>query len=208
MGTPGAAGCARRQIENLRDGNDVSDSSASDAGLAGRYAKALFDLANEQGSLDQVADDLRAMAGFLRESPELKRTLPSPMVPTALKINTLGALGKQAGFADLTIRFLSVVATQTRLTVLEPIIDTFLEQVAAFKGEISAQVISAAPLADAQVEAVRDVVGGATGKSVRLETVVDPSLLAGMIVRVGSRMVDASLKTKLRNLELAMRGAG
>ncbi len=186
----------------------MSDSSASDAGLAGRYARALFDLAKEQGSLDKVADDLRAMAGFLAESPELARTLPSPMVPTEVKIGTLKALGAQAGFAELTVNFLGVVARQARLEVLGSMIDAFLEQVAAFKGEVTAQVTSAIPMTDEQVAAVRDVVGGAMGKSVRLETAVDPSLLAGMVVRVGSRMVDASLKTKLRNLELAMRGAG
>ena len=186
----------------------MSDSSASDAGLAGRYARALFDLAKEQGSLDQVADDLRTMAGFLAESPELKRTLPSPMVPTAVKIGTLKALGERAGFAALTVKFLGVVATQSRLDVLGSIIDAFLEQVAEFKGEMTAQVVSAQPMSDEQVAAVKDVVAAAMGKTVRLEAAVDPSLLAGMIVRVGSRMVDASLKTKLRNLELAMRGAG
>ncbi|TVQ34971.1 MAG: F0F1 ATP synthase subunit delta [Geminicoccaceae bacterium] len=186
----------------------MSDSAASDAGLADRYAKALFDLAEAGGSLDQVAADLRSFTGFLRASPELARTLPSPMVPTEVKIGTIKALAEKAGFQPLTVQFLGVVATQNRLDHVAVIIDAYLQQVATFKGEVQAEVMSAAALDDAELAAVQEMIAGAVGKKVRLEASVDPSLLAGMIVRVGSRMVDASLKTKLRNLELAMRGAG
>lgn len=208
MGRPVAAGAARRLICNLRDGNDVSDSSASDAGLADRYAKALFDLALAEGSLDRVADDLRAFRAMLDESPELARTLPSPMVPTPVKIGTIRALADTAGFAELSVKFLGVVANQRRLDHLGTIIQVFLEQVAAHRDEVAAEVVSAVALDEGQLARVKDVIGGAVGKAVRLEASVDPSLLAGMVVRVGSRMIDASLKTKLRNLELAMRGAG
>lgn len=183
-------------------------SSASDAGLAGRYAQALFDLAKADGSLDQVANDLRGVRGMLAESPELSRTLPSPMVPLDVKIATLRTLGERAGMAAVTVKFLGVVATQGRLDALDAIASAFLEQLADVKGEMTVEIVSAQPLADDQAAAVRDAVGSAVGKSIRLETKVDPSLLAGMVVRVGSRMIDASLKTKLRNLELAMRGAG
>jgi F-type H+-transporting ATPase subunit delta len=176
--------------------------------LAGRYAKALFDLSLAEGSLDRVADDLRAFRGFLAESPELARTLPSPMVPTPVKIGAIRALAEKAGFAELSVKFLGVVANQGRLDRLGSIIAVFLEQVAAHKDEIAAEVVAAVPLDDDQLARIKDVIGAAVGKAVRLEASVDPSLLAGMVVRVGSRMIDASLKTKLRNLELAMRGAG
>jgi F-type H+-transporting ATPase subunit delta len=186
----------------------VEGSSASDAGLAGRYAQALFDLAKADGSLDRVADDLRGVRAMLADSPELRRSLASPMVPVDVKLATLKALGERAGLSPLTGKFLGVVATQSRLESLDGIAAAFLAQLAEVKGEMTVEVVSALLLEPGQEEAVRDVVGQSVGKAVRLETRVDPTLLAGMVVRVGSRMIDASLKTKLRNLELAMRGAG
>ena len=183
-------------------------SSASDAGLAGRYARALFDLAKAEGSLDQVADDLRQVRSFLGESPELSRSLASPMVPLAVKVGTLRALAERAGMTSLTGKFLGVVATKARLDALDAIAVAFCDRLAELKDETTVEIVSAQPLPADQASAVRDAVGEAIGKAVRLETRVDPDLLAGLVVRVGSRMIDASLKTKLRNLELAMRGAG
>ncbi|MEO1093103.1 MAG: F0F1 ATP synthase subunit delta [Pseudomonadota bacterium] len=186
----------------------MSDATANAAGLAGRYASALFDLAREQNALDQVAGDLAAVGAALKDNPGLGRSLGNPTVGRQRKIGLLQAIAQQAGLSDLTLKFLGVLATQGRLFALSDMITAFDARASEARGEVTVEVVSAVALDDGQIDEVKRSVGSATGKQVRLLTRVDASLLAGMIVRVGSRMIDASLKTKLRHLEVAMRGAG
>ncbi len=186
----------------------MSASSASAAGLAGRYASALFDLAREQDSLDRVETDLDALAGLLTESRELERALGSPLVKAEGKVGIIKALADKAGFADLTVRFLGVMAARGRLGVLGDIIAAFRAMLAEQRGETSVEVISAIPLEPHQRTAVEEMLKASLGKKVILEPSVDPSLLGGLVLRIGSQLIDASLKTKLRHLDLAMRGAG
>ena len=186
----------------------MSSTSASVTGVAGRYASALFDLARERDALDPVARDLEAVAAMLEESPDLDRALKSPVVKAETKSGIARALGERAGFHDLTVRFLGVLGEQERLDLLAGMVTAFETLVADHRGQATVEVVSAVPLAPEQEEAVREMAATSLGKTVELKTAVDPELLGGLVLRVGSRMIDASVKTKLRHLELAMRGAG
>lgn len=186
----------------------MPETSANASGLAGRYASALFDLAEEQDALDAVAEDLRSIQQMLHESADLRRLVRSPVLSRDDQWRALGAICERAGFNDLTRRFLGLLAQKRRLFTLPDVSRAYAAMLAEHRGETSAEVISATPLSDEQMAAVREQITGiAAGRSVNLTTAVDPNLLGGLIVRVGSRMIDASLRTKLHQLELAMKGA-
>jgi len=175
--------------------------------LAGRYASALFDLAKDQKALDAVGGDLQAVQRMLAESADLRRLVRSPVISREDQAGALEALADRAGFYGLTRRFLGFLAQKRRLFALPQIIDAYAALLAEHKGEVAAEVVSAVPLTDEQLGAVREQLGKAVGQKVNVTTAVDPDLLGGLIVRVGSRMIDASLRTKLHQLEIAMRGA-
>lgn len=185
----------------------MPEASAKASGLAGRYAIALFELAEEQAALDAVASDLEGLKSLLAESSELRRLIRSPVITREEQARALRSVAERAGFSELTQRFLGVLAHQRRLFALPEIVEAFEEMLAEHRGEVGADLISAVPLSEEQIEAVREQLGKSIGQKVRLTTAVDPNLLGGLIVRVGSRMIDASLRTKLHQLELAMRGA-
>lgn len=176
--------------------------------IAERYATALFELAESQGALDQVAGDLKALKAMIRESADLRRLLDSPVLTRAETGKAVAALAEAAKFAALTANFLGLLAKNRRLSVLAGIIDAYLGRLAAKRGELSANVASAVPLSAAQQEALASSLKSAFGANVAVDVTVDPSLLGGMVVKVGSRMVDSSLKTKLQHLKLAMKGVG
>jgi F-type H+-transporting ATPase subunit delta len=175
--------------------------------LAGRYAIALFELAREQEALEQVAKDLADLEGLIAESDDLKRLIRSPVLSRDEQKRALIALADRVGCHALTRQFLGLVADKRRLFALPDMIEAFKAMLAEQRGEASAELISAIPLTAEQVDAVVAKVSQAVGKKVNVTTAVDPSLLGGLVVRVGSRMIDASLKTKLHQLELAMKGA-
>jgi F-type H+-transporting ATPase subunit delta len=177
------------------------------SGLAQRYAAALFELADERKELDQVANDLVALRAAISESAELQRLLSSPLLNRDQQGKALAALVQRMNLGNTVRNFVGVVAQNRRLFALKAIIDTFLSDLARRRGEIRAEVISAHRLSDSQhthlVETLRRAVGG----KVVVDTAVDPSLIGGLVVRVGSRQIDTSLKTKLLRLQLAMKGA-
>jgi F-type H+-transporting ATPase subunit delta len=185
----------------------LPEASANASGLAGRYALALFELAEEQDALDVVAGDLEGLKSLLAESSELRRLIRSPVLTREEQARALEALADRAGFSELTRRFLGLLAHQRRVFALPEMVNAFEVMLAKHRGEVGAELISAVPLSKEQVAAVREQLGKAIGQKVRLTAAVDPDLLGGLIVRVGSRMIDASLRTKLRQLELAMGGA-
>ncbi len=176
-------------------------------GVAGRYALALLELAEEQGSLDQVADDLRGLRSMIGESADLRRLLHSPVFSRAQQESAITAILAKAGAGDLTSKLVLVVARNRRLFVLSGIINAYLAELAKRRGEITAKVTSARPLNDAQSKALTEALRRAVGSKVTVDSAVDADLLGGLVVRVGSRMVDASLKTKLMKLQQAMKGA-
>jgi F-type H+-transporting ATPase subunit delta len=176
------------------------------SGLASRYALALFELADEAKQLDRVADDLKALRALLAESAELRRLVRSPVLGRAQQGRTIQAILESAGAADLTRRFLGVVAGNKRLFVVDQMIAAYLAELARRRGEMTADVTTAQPLTEAQRNALTDQIKKAVGAKVSINVAVDPSLLGGMVVKVGSRMIDTSLKTKLNRLQLAMKG--
>ncbi|MEZ5932702.1 MAG: F0F1 ATP synthase subunit delta [Alphaproteobacteria bacterium] len=181
--------------------------SSEASGLAGRYAGALFDLAKEQEVLDQVQEDLAGVKGLLAESADFTRLIESPAISKDDQVKALTAVAEKAGLADLTKKFLGLLAAKRRAFALPGVIDAYDALLADEKGLVQAEVISAVELTEAQAEDVQKNISKSVGKTVTMTRRVDPSLLGGLVVRVGSRMIDASLKTKLHQLELAMKGA-
>ncbi len=182
-------------------------SSADASGLAGRYATALFELALDRDALDAVAGDLGDFQAMLGESADLRRLIRSPVLSREDQGRAVEALAGRAEFRELTRQFLGLLAQKRRLFVLPEIIVAYRAMLARHKGEVSAELVSAVALSKAQQATVQEQLSTALGQTVTLATAVDPGLLGGLVVRVGSRMIDASLRTQLQRLELAMKGA-
>ncbi len=176
-------------------------------GLAERYAAALYELADEAKALDSVAGDLRALVAAKADSPALARLIKSPALGRAAKAKAIGALLEQSGAHALTRRFFAVLARNGRLNALDGIAKAFLNELARRRGETVAVVSSARQLTSDQSGALAAALTKAQGGKVSIDARVDPSLLGGLIVRLGSRMVDTSLKSKLARLQLAMKEA-
>ncbi len=182
-----------------------ADASSSTA--AGRYAEALFDLALESGALERAEADLQALAAAIGASADLRAMLKSPVYDADAKARAVAAIADKAGASPLTKNFLGVVAKNRRLFALEGVIAAFLRRLAAHRGEVSAEAVSAAPLNTDQSKRLRGEIERVVGKAVNLTVKVDPELLGGMVVKVGSTMIDSSLKTKLNRLKSVMKEA-
>lgn len=178
------------------------------SGIAGRYATALFELAREAGALDTVAADLRDLRQMLDESADLTRLVRSPMFGRDAQWKALQAVLQQAGTGDVVRRFVGVVAKNRRLFALADMATAYQALLSQHRGEVVAQVTTAHPLSDRQVASLTAELGAAMKTDVNLEQRVDAGVLGGMIVRVGSRMVDSSLRTKLQSLKIAMKEVG
>jgi F-type H+-transporting ATPase subunit delta len=178
------------------------------AGVAGRYASALFELANEQNQLDEVDRDLSKFQGLLDQSDDLHRLVKSPAFAAEEQERALGAVMDWAAVGATTGNFLKVVTRNRRLFAAEDMIKTFRTLLARHRGEVAAEVTSAVALTDAQLAALREKLKASYGKDVRLDAKVDPSLLGGLVIKIGSRMFDSSLKTKLLNLKVVLKGTG
>lgn len=175
-------------------------------GLAGRYATALYELADEAKSLDQVAGDLAGLKKAIAENADLRRLIASPLVPRDQQAKAVLALVEKMGVSDLTRRFIGIVARNRRLFQLPAIIDAYSALLAEHRGEVTAVVTSARPLTAPQTESVNAALRSAVGRKVAVSLHVDPALLGGLNVKVGSRLIDASLASKLQRLQLAMKG--
>jgi F-type H+-transporting ATPase subunit delta len=187
---------------------DVATEDQMTSGVAGRYASALFDLAREQGELDGVDQDLGKFQAMLDQSDDLKRLVNSPAFAAEDQDRALKAVMDWASVGATTSNFLRVVARNRRLFAAEDMIKGFKQQLAQHRGEIAAEVQSAQPLNDEQLAQLKEKLRSSFGKDVRLNTKVDPSLLGGLVVKVGSRMFDSSLRTKLMNLKVVLKGTG
>ncbi len=178
------------------------------SGIAGRYATALFELAAEQKVLDEAAHDLAVIGALLEESDDLRRLVRSPLFKREEQARAMAAVMERSGTGDLVQNFVGVVARNRRLFALPEIIRDFKALLARHRGEVAASVASAAPLSKQQVAAIEAALRKAVGTDVTLQASVDPSLIGGLVVKVGSRMIDSSVGTKLQNLRLAMKGVG
>lgn len=186
-----------------------SDASHSPmvSGAAQRYAEALFDLALEEGALERVEADFKTLSALSASSSDFRAFLASPVYGADEKARAVAAIAAKAGVSDLVRKFIGVVAANRRLFALEGIIVAFTRRLADHRGEVSAEAVSAAPLNDEQTKRLRGEIERVVGKAVNLPVKVDKDLLGGMIVKVGSKMIDLSLKTKLNRLKSVMKEA-
>jgi F-type H+-transporting ATPase subunit delta len=176
------------------------------ASMAGRYASALFDLAKDEKALPQVEKDLTQFEELLNGSDELRRLVRSPVVSAENQERAIAAVLERAGIAGLTANFLRLIARNRRLFAAQDMIKSFRALLARERGEVTAEVQSAHPLSEDQMTLLKDNLRASVGKDVQISARVDPNLLGGLIVRLGSKMIDSSLRTKLNNLKVAMKG--
>lgn len=177
-------------------------------GLSGRYATALFDLADEGKVLDEVAGDLRTLQAALDESEDLDRLVRSPILSRNEQEKAMEAVVDAMGLTSLTRRTVGLLAQKRRLFALSDIIRDYLKLLAAHRGETTAEVTSARSLTDGELDKLTATLKKVVGRDVAVEARVDPEILGGLVVRIGSRMLDSSIRTKLQRLEIAMKGAG
>ncbi|HET7335013.1 MAG TPA: F0F1 ATP synthase subunit delta [Rhizomicrobium sp.] len=177
------------------------------AGIAGRYATAIFDLAQEEKSVEVVEKDFSALKTMIADSDDLARFVKAPIFSRDEQKKGMNAVLHRMEAADLTRRFVLLLTSKRRLFMLNDVIRTFDLLVARQRGEVTAQVSSARALSDAETAEIKSILKSGLGRDPRLEAKVDPSLLGGLVVKVGSRMIDSSLRTKLNGIRTAMRGS-
>lgn len=185
----------------------ASGSNSSGGTLAGRYAAALYAQADDTRALDATVDEMQALGRLIDQSPEFRRLLGSPLIDVTQARTAAVAVMQQEGFSELVQHFVGVVANNRRLGALREIVASFAALVASKRGVVVAKVVSAHPLSDVQREQLRARMIEAGYGTVNIEDSVDPSLLGGLVVRIGARLYDTSLKSRLQRLQYAMKGA-
>jgi len=186
----------------------VAAENPSVSGVSGRYATALFELARDENSIDAVKADLDRFAAMLDESADLKRLVRSPVFAAEAQLKALSAVLEKAEITGVSANFLKVLAANRRLFAVSEVIRAFNALVAKFKGEATADVTVAETLSDKNLEALKAALKSVTGKDVTLDVKVDPSIIGGLVLKLGSRMIDSSLRTKLNSIKNAMKEAG
>ena len=179
---------------------------AHEGGLAGRYANAVFELADEGKSIDRVAEDFATLKRLIETTPDLALLVRSPLLGHDEQAKALKPVLEKIGATELTAKFILLLAQKRRLHVLSGIIDSYNRLLARKRGEVEAEVTSARALSDKETQDLKAVLKSKLGREPRLHTKVDPTLLGGLIVKVGSRMIDSSIRTKLMGLRAVMRG--
>jgi F-type H+-transporting ATPase subunit delta len=197
LGDASKTGCGRIK---------VATEKAHETGLAGRYATALFELANEQSAIDAVSADLAGFKRAMDANTDLARLVKSPVFSREDQARALKALLEKMGAGKLTTQFLLLLTAKRRLFALEGIIAGYERMVARSRGETEAEIISARALGDSEIAELKAVLKAKLGREPRLNSKIDPSLLGGLVVKVGSRMIDTSLRTKLSGMRAAMKG--
>ena len=184
----------------------METSGGIQASLAGRYASALFGLARDERQIDAVGRSLDALASALVDSREFSELVASPLVSRKDAAKAFAGLGPELGLDPITSNFLGVLARNGRKSELKTIIRAFKRIAADHRGEISAEVTSAHPLKDDQVDALKAQLAKRAGRDVTIDAQVDPAILGGIVIKLGSEMIDASIRTKLNRLATAMKG--
>jgi F-type H+-transporting ATPase subunit delta len=185
----------------------VATADQVSSGVAGRYARALFELASEDKSVGKTGDALSTFAALVESSDDLTRLLRSPVFKSEDQEAAISTLADKAGVTGLALNFLKLMAKNRRLAAVPASIAAYQALVARAKGEVTAEVISAEKLSAKQATDLKAALKSAVGSDVALTATVDPTILGGLIVKVGSRMMDNSLRTKLQNLKVAMKGS-
>ncbi len=176
--------------------------------VARRYATALFDLAKDAGGLDRVETDVAALRQTLTDSAEFSMAIRSPLASREEQGAAMAAIARAMGLSDLTGNLLGLMAQKRRLFALPQVLETFDALLAEHRGVATADVLAARPLSDAEAEALKATLRGATERDVKLNVTVDPAILGGLVVKVGSRMIDTSIRSKLAGLQHVMKELG
>jgi F-type H+-transporting ATPase subunit delta len=176
--------------------------------VSGRYATALFELARDEKSIDAVKADLDRFEALLSESADLKRLVRSPVFAAEVQLKALSAVLDKAEITGISANFLKVLTANRRLFAVSDVIRAFRALVAKFRGEATADITVAEPLSEKNLDALKAALKAVSGKDVTLNVNVDPSIIGGLVVKLGSRMVDSSLRTKLNSIKHAMKEAG
>lgn len=195
-------------VDHARELGSVAQAESIVSGLASRYAQSLFELALESGKLAETETDLGRFEALVHESDDLKRLIGSPVFTADEQVSAIAAIASKAGIGGLAGNFLKVVARNRRLFAIPNMIKGFRALLAEHRGEVSADVTSAHALSTAQMDELKATLKGVIGKDAAISLTVDPSILGGLVVRVGSRQIDSSLKTKLNSLKIALKEVG
>lgn len=189
-------------------GGGVAGEDPITSGMAGRYAHALFELARDEKAIDAVKQDLETFDAMMGASPDLSRLVRSPVFDADVQLKALSAILDRAEIKGLAANFLRVITTNRRLFAVRDMIRAYRALVARHRGEVVAQVTVAEEMNDRHMEALKSALKSVTGgKDIDLELTVDPAIIGGLVVKVGSRMVDTSLRTKLNAIKIAMKEA-
>ena len=175
--------------------------------MAGRYATALFELALENKAIDNVKADLERFDALVAESADLQRLVRSPVFTADEQAKALTAVLAQAGISGIAANFILFVARKRRLFAVRQMVAAYRARVSRHKGEVTAQVTVAQPLSDAHLSTLKDALKAVTRRDVQVALTVDPAIIGGLVVKLGSRMVDSSLRTKLNSIKFAMKEA-
>ncbi|MEM9139556.1 MAG: F0F1 ATP synthase subunit delta [Pseudomonadota bacterium] len=178
------------------------------AGAAGRYATALFELASEAGALDQTEADLTQLQSSLDDSADMQSVIKNPLYTRDQQGAAMAAICDKAGTSALVKNVIGLMAAKRRLFALPEMIAGFQALMADHRGELTAEVTAAKPMSDTQIKALADQIKGAMGKDVKLNVTVDDSIIGGLIVKVGSKMIDSSIRSRLNALQNVMKEAG
>lgn len=184
----------------------MENSGGITASLQGRYAAALYDLAAENKAVSAVESDLEKLGAAILGSEDLSALIRNPQIGRDAAAGAMAGVAKVLGLSALTQNFLGVLAANRRLAKLPEIVRAFAAIAAATRGEVKAEVTSAHPLSDAQMKALAAKLKAREGKDVKLTATVDPEILGGLIVRIGSTQIDSSIRTRLNTLATAMKG--
>jgi F-type H+-transporting ATPase subunit delta len=190
-----------------KEQSTVAGEGAIVSGMAGRYATALFELAREQNAIDTVKVNLDRFDALVAEIADLARLLRSPVLSTGEQTRALSAVLDKTGIDGIAANFLKLVAAKRRLFAARDMVKAYRALVARHKGEVTAEVTLAQKPSEAHLAAIKDVLTAMTRKEVQMDVKVDPAIIGGLVVKLGSRMVDTSLRTKLNAIRLAMKEA-
>ena len=186
----------------------MTDRTSSVSGVAERYASALFDLARDDSAIDEVQAELEKIAAMIDESTDFRRLVVSPVFSAEEQERAIAVIADRAGVSTLMGNFMRLLARNRRLFALPDVVRAFLAMAARHRGQVTAEVTSAHPLSDAHMAALRTALKEKLGKDVTLSAHVNPALLGGLVVKVGSRMIDTSLRTRLMTVKAKLKEVG
>lgn len=205
--SPDAVSTPALQSGGIDEGEQVAK-IATTSGVSARYATALFELADESDALDAVGAQLATLAGALDGSDELRAFIASPVVSREAQASAIGAICEKAGVGAPTSSLVGLMASKRRLFALPGVISAFQAMLAERRGVVTAEVTAAQTLTEAQVATLTDSLKTSVGKDIDLKITIDEALIGGLVVKVGSRMIDTSIRSKLSSLQTAMKEVG